>query len=339
MVKAKQSLNGMDFKNIWLTVIVGWLVAGCAAAAPAAEKKPAPTEVSALRDRALQILRSALRDKDPQLRAWAVEVVAQTGQKQLSGELVRLMNDPTVAVRFAALVASGDMRCVGCQKELERHLDDDDPNIQLAAAYALYQLGDTARADKLRAGLSLTDATARANAALLVGKAGLTDQLSVLYGLLKDPQAGDKVMIQAVESIARLKDTRIYRSKLWALLISKYADDRVMGIRGMAELGTVEAKQAIATMLTDDVPEIRLFAAEQLARLGDFSGIKEVQAFFDNSPSFNEGDFGTLTAVMAIGRFNHPSLNGYLPKALASANARVRLTAAQSVLWIVSDKK
>lgn len=319
-----------------VALAVGWLISGCAAAAPTAtaDKKLAAAEIAALRGKALDILKSALRDKDAQLRAWAIETIVQTNQKQMAGDLLRLMNDPTVAARFAALVAGGDIRCAGCEKEIQRHLQDDDPNIQLAAAYALYQLGDKTQAEKLAAGLSLSDPTARANAALLVGKAGLTDQLPALYTLLKDPQAGDKVMIQAVESIARLKDNRIYRGKLWALLISKYADDRVMGIRGMAELGTPEAKQAIATMLTDDVPEIRLFAAEQLARLGDFSGIKEVEAFFAQTANLNEADFATLTAVMAIGRFNSPALNAFLPKALASGNPRVRLAAAQSVLLI-----
>ena len=290
--------------------------------------------IQQLRPRAMEILRHSLQDQNAYLRAPAVEVVVQTDQKELMPDIIRLMDDPTVAVRFAAIVAAGDMQCFGCEQAVRKHLASEDDNIRLAAAYSLFRLGDTASADVLRQGLSSADSTVRANAALLLGKAGNRQDIPLLYGLLKDQTADDKVRIQAVESIARLKDVAIYRSKLWALMISQYADDRVMGIRGMAELGTTDAKNAIATMLSDDVPEIRLFAAEQLGRLGDKSGKDEVAGYLNKLSTFNQSDFGTITAVMAIGRIGTPELTAHLPKALNSDSAIVRLTAAQSVLLL-----
>jgi len=294
----------------------------------------ASAAIQSLRPRAMEILRNSLKDENAYLRAPAVEVVVQTGQKELMPEIMRLMDDPTVAVRFAAIVAAGDMQCFGCEQAVRKHLNSEDDNVRLAAAYSMLRLGNVDSGDVLRQGLKHADSTVRANAALLLGKAGRKEDIPLLYGLLKDPTADDKVRIQAVESIARLKDVRIYRGKLWALMISEYADDRVMGIRGMAELGTMDAKNAIATMLTDDVPEIRLFAAEQLGRLGDKSGKDEVAGYLSKLATFNQADFGTITAVMAIGRIGTPELTAYLPKALNSDSAMVRLTAAQSALLL-----
>lgn len=290
--------------------------------------------VQTLKPRAMEILRSSLKDENPYLRAPAVEVVVQTGQKEMMSEITQRMDDSTVAVRFAAIVAAGDMQCFGCEQAVRKHLTSEDENIRLAAAYSLYKLNDVSSHAVLRQGLNHADSTVRANAALLLGKLGNKENIPLLYGLLKDQTADDKVRIQAVESIARLKDVRIYRGKLWALMISEYADDRVMGILGMAELGTVDAKNAIATMLTDDVPEIRLIAAEQLGRLGDTSGHDEIAGYLDKLATLNQSDFGTVTAVRAIGRIGTPELIAYLPKALNSDSAIVRLTAAQSVLLL-----
>lgn len=324
----------MKMYVVVIGVVLGLL--GCDSQQVSARPSSGSTNavIQTLRPHAMEILRNSLKDKNAHLRAPAVEVVVQTGQKELMPDITRLMDDPTVAVRFAAIVAAGDMQCFGCEQAVRRHLTSEDDNIRLAAAYSMLRLGNAASADVLREGLNHTDSTVRANAALLLGKAGNKQNIPLLYGLLKDQTADDKVRIQAVESIARLNDVRIYRSKLWALLISQYADDRVMGIRGMAELGTVDAKNAIATMLTDDVPEVRLFAAEQLGRLGDKSGKDEVARYLDKLSTFNQSDFGTVTAVMAIGRIGTPELTAHLHKALTSDSAIVRLTAAQSVLLL-----
>jgi len=138
--------------------------------------------------------------------------------------------------------------------------------------------------------------------------------------------------MQTVESIARLGDQQMYRSKLWALQISKFADDRVIGIQGMGALNTIESRDAIATMLQDDVLEVRLAAAEQLARLGDNRGEKLVFDYFQTPPDLNKNDIANGMAVMAIGYLKSGQLNTFLTKALDSQSPYIQLLAAQSVL-------
>jgi HEAT repeat protein len=209
--------------------------------------------------------------------------------------------------------------------------------VQLAAAYSLVKLGYPAFAERLREGVHHKDQTVRANAVLLLGKVGDRGDIDLLYSLLRDDSADEKVKFQAIESLARLKDARLYRSKLWALLISKYADDRVMGIRGMGALGTQDAKSAIMTLLGkdgDEVLEVRLCAAEQLGKLGDRSGHDEVAAYLASNPDMNKPEVANLLAAMAIGRIGTPELVAYLPRVLNSRSDAIRLAGAQSALLL-----
>lgn len=293
-----------------------------------------PVSPATLKPQAMDILRQSLRHENPYLRNHAVEVVAETRQREMFSDIIGLMDDETIAVRFSATVAAGQMRCYGCETQVRDRLEDADENVQLAAAYSMVKLGYPDYHDRLRQAIDHRDQTARANAVLLLGKLGDRDDLDLLYQAMRDDRSSERVKIQAIESIARLGDTRMYRSKLWALLISKYADDRVMGIRGMGALGTEEAQKAIATMLSDDVQEVRLCAAEQLGRLGDLSGRDEVARFFAQNANLDQDDVAAVMAVMAIGRIAAPELTGYLPQALDSRSEIVRLIAAQSVLLL-----
>jgi HEAT repeat protein len=119
------------------------------------------------------------------------------------------------------------------------------------------------------------------------------------------------------------------------MLISAYADDRVFGIQAMGALGTAQAKDAIATMLKDDLTEVRLVAAEQLGRLGDTEGEKIVadaleQAASNISDREDRARIETL-AAMAIGQIRTPALKKFLPELLKNESLFVRMAAAKSV--------
>ena len=288
--------------------------------------------VKKLKPQALAILKKGLRHDNAYIRNHAVEVAAASNCRDMMPEILTCLGDSSTAVRFAAASAIGDMRCFGYEKQVKGLLNDTNENVQIAAAYALVKLNQPAYHQAIRQAAGSLDQTVRANAVLLLGKLGDRDDLDLLYSILYDSDSLDKVRLQTVESIARLGDERIYRSKLWALLISKYADDRVMGIRGMGALGTTEARNAILTMLQDDVTEVRLTAAEQLGQLGDNRGEEEVYRYFQTSPDLNRVDMANNMAVMAIGRIKSGRLNVHLPGALASQSEFIRLLAAQSVL-------
>lgn len=317
------------------SIIAGLMIALCAmggvlnAAEGTAPKK---VSVKSLNAQAKTILNSSLIDKSPKIRTHAIEVAVKTRQKDALPVIAKLTKDPSVPSRFAAVTALGDLKSTEHEELIRKSLNDSNVNVRIAAAYSLVKLGQSKYEGPLLAAAKSADQTVRANAALLIGKLGKKKHLPLLHEVLNMEDSETKVRMQAVESIARLGDEEMYRSKLWALQISKFADDRVMGIRGMGALNTAESRAAIATMLQDDIVEVRLAAAEQLAQLGDDSGEREVYSYFQTNPDMNKADIATGMAILAIGNLKSKRLNAYLPAALGSRDPYIRLVGAQSVL-------
>jgi HEAT repeat protein len=157
---------------------------------------------------------------------------------------------------------------------------------------------------------------------------------------MRDETSDEKVILSSIEAIARLGDEKIYQ-KLWAMLISAYADDRVFGIRAMGALGTSQARDSLSTMLKDDLTEVRLVAAEQLGSMGDTSGEKVVldaltQGVSAATDREAKARIQTL-AAHAIGQIRTPTLKKFLPELLKSESQFARLAAAKAVFQCASD--
>ena len=296
---------------------------------------PTPPVGGDLAAAARQIVLDGLADADPQIRANAVEVVAATRDLLLMPRVQKLLADQVVPVKFAAAVAVGDLAYAPARDEVGPLLNDPNPNIQVAAFYAISRLGQPELHKEICKAVASSDQTVRANAALLLGKSGSKDGIRFLYWTLQRDDSSDMVVLQAAEAIALLGDQRIY-PKLWTRLISAYADDRVIGIRAMGALGTDEARSAIITLLDDPVPEVRLAAAEQLGKLGESGGVAEVLAVFEKNLMADmdpQGRQRTKTlAALAIGEIGDERPARYLPQLLQDPSKIVRLAAAKAVL-------
>jgi HEAT repeat protein len=325
-------------KRILHTFLIGMIaVCGCSHSQKTrTETSPLlpPVPAARLKGKALTIVKTAFSDSSAYMRNHAIEIAAETQQRQLLPDILAKLDDSSVAVRFAAAIAAGDMACDICKDRIKKALEDENENVRIAAIYATIRLGDASGYSKIRTAAVSTDPVVRANALLLLGKLQNRDDIELMYQAISDTETTDRVRMQAVESLARLQDVRIYRSKIWPLLISKYADDRVMGIRSMGALGTTEAREAIQTMLKDDVIEVRLCAAEELGKLGDAGGMNQLVSYFQTNPDLNQATMATGASVMAIGRMKATELTGYLARALDSQSTYVRLAAAQSVLLL-----
>jgi HEAT repeat protein len=292
-------------------------------------------DINQIRLEAVQILQEGLADSDPMVRVNTIEVVATTRQVKLMPKVQRLINDEFMPVRFATALAIGDMQYSLGQNSIRQLLKDKDVNVKIAASYAMAMLGNPEYLEVLRKAILNDDQTVRANAVLLLGKSGDKTALKFLYWALQNKNSDDKVAYQAAESIARLGDERIYQ-KLWAMLISAYADVRVMGIRAMGAMGTPEAKNALTTMLNDELLEVRLAAAEQLGTLKDPVGEPRVLEVFEKNLSAgldkNSRERANVLAAMAIGQIRTPSLTKFLPELLKDESKFVRIAAAKAVL-------
>jgi HEAT repeat protein len=283
---------------------------------------------------ATRIIQEALADDDPRVRVNAVEVVAETQRVMLMPKVRWLLRDEFVPVVFAAALAVGDLEYSLAEKEVAELLKDENENVRIAAVYAMNKLGAFEGFEFFRKAIVSNDQTVRANAALLLGKSGDRSALKFLYWALRHKDSDDKVRFQSAEAIAMLGDERIY-PKLWAMLISAYADDRVLGARAMGALGTIKAQNALITMLSDDVLEVRLAAAEQLGMLGDNTGEPTVLDVFRKNLTSDLGKedlerVNVLTAL-AIGRIGTASVTQFLPRLLQNESKFVRIAAAKAV--------
>ncbi|MHC4124257.1 MAG: HEAT repeat domain-containing protein [Planctomycetota bacterium] len=297
-------------------------------------KKLTPVEsVSTLKPKAFQIISQGLSDENPAIRVRAIEVVASTEKLDLMPEVQKLLKDDFVPVRFAAALAMGDRKYYPAADKLEKLLKDED-KVKMAAAYALDKLGSYDSFSVLGEAITSKDQTVRANATMLLGKTGSEKALKPLYWALRDEDSGYKVRFQAAEAIASLGDEKILR-RLWAMALSAYADDRVVGVKAIGALGTIKAKEVLITKLDDKVLEVRLTAAEQLGVLGDTTGGPEVLDVFTKNltSGMNKQDMERINILtaLAIGRIATSSLTCYLPELIENESKYVRIAAAAAV--------
>jgi len=302
---------------------------------PQAEAGP-PRRINSLVSEAIRIVEAALTDNDPEIRANAIEVVATTRRVELMPKVRQLLRDEFVPVRFAAALAVGDMQYRFARESVGQLLKDRDENVRIAAAYALLRLGYADSFRLVRRAIISKDQTVRANAALILGKSGDPRQLTLLNWALRDKDSEDKVRFQVAEAMAMLGDDEVY-PKLWTMLISAYADDRVMGIKAMGALGTEQAKNAlITTMQGDKVLEVRLAAAEQLGALGSSLGEFEVLDVFEKNLTAGMDAEGVervhMFTALAIGQIRTAAVTEFLPRLLENQSKRVRIAAAKAVL-------
>jgi len=330
--KGKFSLFTFHFSLFTFCFLV---VPGCDKALQTPIKWPGAVSVDDLVPVATQIIQEGLADENPYVRVNAIEVVATTRRIKLMPDVRRLLEDDFVPpVRFAAALAVGDMEYRLAERSIKPLLEDEDENIRIAAAYALGKLGSPSSFELIRKAIASNDQTVRANAALLLGKSGDKNAKKLLYIALRRRDSDDKVRFQAAEAIAMLGDEWIF-PKLWAMVISTYADDRIIGIRAMGALGTPKARDVLITKLDDDVLVVRLVAAEQLGTLGDTTGEPEVLDVFRKNliAGLNEGEIEhvNMLTALAIGRVGTASLTRFLPRLLQDESKFVRIAAAKAV--------
>jgi HEAT repeat protein len=303
---------------------------------------PASGSVAELVPEAKRIIKEGLSDSEPLIRANTIEVIATTRQIKEMPKVQRLLQDDFVPVRFAAALAIGDSEYALAKNSVKRLLKDQDENVRIAADYALCKLGAGSGFELVRKAIASSDQTVRANAVLLLGKSGDRNSLKVLYWVLRNKDSDDKVRFNAVEAIAMLGDERIY-PKAWANLINIHGENKYTGIRAMGALGTEEAKNALITMLDDDVLEIRLMAAEQLGMLGETTGEAEVLKVFTKNLTAGLDKVelervNTLTAL-AIGRIGTANLTKFLPQFLKDESKSVRIAAAKAVIQCATKNR
>jgi HEAT repeat protein len=298
------------------------------------------TNIASPRAEAYRIIQNALDETNPVAKVNAIEVIATTGQIKLMPKVQRLLRDQFTPVRFAAALAIGDMQYSQAKKSVSPLLKDRDVNVIVAASYAMGRLGSAEYFEVVRKAIKSPDQTVRANAAFLLGKAGDKGSLNLLKSAQDDKNNNDKVRFQILEARARLGDDEVLQ-KLWAIVYSAFADDRIMGIRAMGLLGTSKARDILVTKLDDNVLEVRLAAAGQLGKLRDRIGEAEVLDVFEKNLTVGLDteaiERANVLTALAIGEICTPDLENFLPQLLKNESQFVRIAAAKAVFQCKMD--
>jgi len=297
------------------------------------------TNVTTPEAEAFQIIQNSLSDTNPLAKVNAIEVIATTGQVKFMPQVQRLLQDEFTPVRFAAALAVGDLKYSPAKNSISRLLDkknikDEDVNVIIAASYAMGRLGATEYFEVIRKALNSNDQTVKSNAAFLLGKTGDKSSLDLLKSAQEDKNTSDKVRFQILEARARLGDEEVLQ-KLWAIVYSAFADDRILGIRAIGLLGTSKARDILVTKLDDNVLEVRLTTAQQLGKFNDRIGETEVLDVFDKNLTIGldkeASERANVLTALAIGQICSPALEKNLPQLLKNESKFVRIAAAKAV--------
>ncbi len=291
---------------------------------------------------AVEVLKTALENSDPLIRMDAIESIVLCRCAELYPLIDKSLADPSTSVRFAAGLAVGDLRYRASEDKVLILFDSQDVNDKLAAAYALLRLGenDNEYHKTIVSAVQSSDSTVSANAALIIGKLGIKKYAGLLRWTLQVESSNDKTRIQAIESLAMLGEKDMI-SKAWALMISKRADDRAMGIITMSRLGTYDAVNAIKTMLDDDVLEVRLIAAGRLEAFRDDSGSDIITSFFDKDIKRLSGEDRSRPLIHALDAIRYSrnlKLAEYLPLYLKGEEVAVQIHCAAAILSLSNGK-
>ncbi len=319
------------------------LLSGCQSQAPSGPATPTiQTGASVpkiapgpLRQQAIDVIKSAFAGQQTIGHLYAAEVVADTGLKEFTPELRMLLKSDSMPVRFAAAMALGDLKYLPAKAAIEEALNDPDQNVRMAAMYARTRLvPDGKYVKQIYEGLSSTDQSIRANAALILGKLRDPSALTALYWVMSDKESSQDTRTQAAHSIALIGDEKIY-STLWTLLINSFANYRILGIEAMGALNDSRARSAVQTMLQDETLDVRLAAAEQLGVMKDPSGEEVVLQHLRNPVGAGEPlerERQNVRAARAIGSIGTAVLAEFLPQLMQNDSPIVRLAAAQSAI-------
>ena len=238
---------------------------------------------------ALTILTEAAADKNPAKRRQAISALEHSGAHPKAVALAEAaLEDTELDVRQAAATALGLMKSRASIPKLRKAIDDEAPEVQFAAASALWALGDRSgralfvealageRTDssgmlkgsmrdakrKLRNPAALAVMGAKSGMGILLGPFGMG--VPVFEELLKDGGASARTL--AAATLARDTDPSTIAS-LETALSDKNWIVRSAAAKALADRGSRRSLSEIATLLKDEKEGARYIAAASILRL------------------------------------------------------------------------
>jgi HEAT repeat protein len=265
-----------------------------------------------------------LHAPDAETRIHAIEGVSLSNSEEFVADIIRGLSDGEPMVRYAAALSIGQLRLADAHAALLAIADDRDEKVRVVVRYALHRLGDVRLSHQLERMSQDPDPAVRGSTALVLGLLGEPSALKILRLLRLDPNPA--VRQQASASMWLLHDEDGL-ADLVGLSISKYPDDEMIGLMGIAAPRDTRVRQYVRNGLTADWPEVALVAARAMGMLGSDEGYGIAMEGARNSDKRQR-----LLAAFAFGDIGRNDAQDQLRKLLHDADPSVRIAAATAVL-------
>ncbi|MEO1008526.1 MAG: HEAT repeat domain-containing protein [Planctomycetota bacterium] len=324
----------------------GTLTPGCASAGPRVSRTPeaaiGPIERSQARERAIAALERYAGDPNPVVRGNALEGLLEAPGRA-SPVLRRALNDESPGVRAIALMAIGRAERASLLDDAEPLLRDPSPYVRLSAVYAMAANRAPRQMSTLAdAVLEADDPRLRAHAAVILGELGNESALPLLRQAARRPmRLADPVQLQLMrlqmgEAMVKLGDeaqvhplrAALYPARPEELEAAALAA-RILG--EVRDRGSVD-QLILLTAKEDETgrklpPEVRLSAVYALAEIGQPQGFFIAEEYLAHpSPQVR------ALAALSLGRTGQARHLPVLEGMLADADPAVRVHAAAAVV-------
>lgn len=345
--------NGNRMLSLVVAIVLGAVLVGCPTGSGNLNGRSQTVDPTQAYLTARKVLLEATTSKDGVVRSRALEALALTDGAAAGEVLMRSLDDPAVAVRFAAAMGIGDCEFAPATGKLQELMASPDTSatLQCAVIYALDRMGDRTHRKRLGGFLASGAAEVRANAALVLAKLGDPAAIRPLQEQLTN-ERHDGVRIQIVESLASLGATRSY-GVLSAHLRAGQPFERLLAAQALGRTRSRQAHGQLVWAMGSDRPlPLRLVAAEGLARSGDNRGwslaVRALQdpeavaaASYEQEVTLSAAHRRQwqMLAAMALGHMGRKDAVDLLMPLLGSDDPSNRVAAAQSILHLLAEHR
>ena len=278
----------------------------------------AATTLSRLGDpRAVPVLISALKDKEPRVRVECIRSLSSLGDKRAVDAFISALNDPNSEVRFNAAAALGDINDPRAVGPLSSLINDRDLRVSATAAEALARMQDPRAIRLMVDSLASADWKARARAAQVLSRipersfpAAAVDPL---VKALRDPD----LIVRYYTSEALVAASASAVPALVGLMRTGNANERDRASRVLVRIAPASTDSLIRLLEDKSASsETRIEAARVLSKMREPRAVEAMLPLL-RDPRF----FARQQAAQCLGQVGAPALKPLIEMARASLPA------------------
>ncbi len=279
----------------------------------------------------IDLLAGLLKDKDDDVRKFAIDLMTDIGDPGACQYLGPMLNDTNPNVRAATAKAIGKLGCPDLIKELINALTDEEW-VCFSALEAIAEIKDPAALEPLTKLLYSPAEAIRYSVIEALGKIGTHEAGAVLKEFIKDASGLEKsIILKSLIETGLTPEMKDLSETLMSMLQSDDKEDILTALKGLVSIGCCEAIPVIADKggsldpsLPDEIETLTVFK-EALIKLGCSEKLMEVV----ESPGTKFR--GKVLAIEALGKMRCKKAASHLIEVVKSPLRDVRRAGASAL--------